>query len=571
MAMASSVYQIIPLRRVPARFSVLDYDLPPTARTPRLGEIVEIPFGKARIFGVVWAKGQSSSLQKFTRKPFQIHSEARYLTSQQCALVAWLAQETLTPLPVVAMGMLPTTTLATSKKTQNRTQYGILAGHLDERSRIIQKFSQQPLKSGTTIVFVPALGYAKTWQEHFGNACMVVHGKLSDKQKLSLLAKAPRIVVTTHIGLTLPWQDIRHVVLDQADDDGYLAFDQAPRVDVRRAAQKLAEVFGAALTLIARWQSPTLQGLFPDLKWRGQAATSWTLIDRTGESGEQRRSPIAAGLLERIETGRTLWFVNRSSAAGQLRCADCDAVVGCPKCHLPLRVVDNGSVQMLVCQKDNLRQMPPDICPSCKGAKLSVQGKGVSTIAKELRSLLGQEVDVVDAKQVPQDGKRQHVVSTTAIANYPEQKFDRAIVVRTESFFTPGQYRGAEELHNALALARQHVSRQGELFCQTFQPETVEFQADPVVAARDAIGRKKLLYPPFGSLLLLQSRPKTSRVSPIPLPQEIFSQIPNAIPLGKRWMVRCSMKDRASILKTLREHLDDTWEAIVDPPRIPLD
>lgn len=568
--MASSVYQIIPLRRVPARFSVLDYDLASTARAPSLGEIVEIPFGKTKISGVVWAKGKSSLLQTFTRKTFQTKAGSRFFTSQQCALVTWLAKETLTSLPVIAMGMLPTTA-KNRQKMYTGGQHGILAGHLDERSRVIQQFARQQASSGTTVVFIPALAYAHTWEEHFGNTCTVVHGKLNDKQKLALLAKAPRIIVTTQIGLTLPWHDLRHIVLDQADDDGYFAFDQAPRVDVRRAVQQLAKVSGAALTLIARWQSPTLEGLFPHLQWRGQTAAAWTIIDRTGENGEQRRSPVASGLLERITIGRTLWLVHRRSAAGQLRCADCDAVVVCPKCGLPMHVVTDGLVQILVCKRDNLRQMQPDACPTCKGVHFNAQGKGIGTIANELRLLIGDDVDVVDAKQKPRNATTQHVVSTTAIANYLEQQFDRVIVVRTESFFAPGQYRGAEELHQALAIARQHVNRQGEFFCQTFQPETAEFQDDQAVSTRDVTSRRNLHYPPFGLLLLLQPRPKTSRVSPAPLTDEVFSRLPNVRPLGKRWMIRCSAKDRASLLETLREHLDDTWEALVDPPRIPQD
>ncbi len=565
------VFQVIPLRRLPPKFELLDYDFSASAPPPEHGEIVRIPFGTQTIEGVLWAQGVSVSGQGAKRKTLERQEKLTYLTPQQLGLVHWLAQETLAALPVVALSMLPGSVPSTAAKLKENTSNGIIAAHLDERQKIIQQFAKQAAGKGKTLVLVPALAYSHTWQKAFGERCIVIHGKLTSRQKAKLLATDAQVIVTTAVGLYLPHRQLRHLILDQADDDGYFAFDQAPRVDTRRVAYELSRLHGAAFTLLARWQSPTLRGLFPNATWRGMQPPPFTFIDRNGEAGAERRKPIAAGLLERVHSGRTLWLVHRRNEAGQLRCQDCGVAMQCPTCSRPLQVVRVGGRQMLFCRHDKLHSLVPDTCPRCKSAQLSTQGKGVEVIADEIQAQLGQTVTILDAGKTLTGTVSNNVVATTAIANYPEYIFDRVVIVRTESFLAPGHYRSSEELHGVLALARQQVRPGGELYCQTFQPDNAEFVAGEELCKREQTTRGAMHFPPFGTLVILQPRARALRPADQPFSSPVAEELRAIAQAPNRWLIRCAQADRRKTLQRIHETLDASWEAIVDPPRIPAD
>jgi len=571
---STDVYQVVPLRRVPAKFSILDYNLGRASDRPNLGEIVAIPFGKSTIQGVVWAKGPSPGTQTFSRKSFTVSKTRQSLTPQQLALARWLTRETLTPPNVVALAMPPGPTQFSGAPQPSRSPIGILAARLEEREKVIESFSKRHTDAGVTFVLIPALPYSEQWLRAFGNTVVLLHGRLTAAQRRKAIQKVAqaRVIVSTGVGLGSPLPRIHHLIIDQADDDGYFAFDQAPRVDLRRTAQALGKLHGAALTLLARWQSPTLQGIFPEAQWRGGEATlPLTVIDRTGEPGPERAVNVATALLPKLTPGRTLWLVNRRSEAGRLECQDCGATVACPQCGQVLRVQrERGSLQ-LHCEKDNLTTAVPEQCANCRGARLTPRGRGVQAVAADLRAHLGGSVATLDAQHPLTSPTATHVVATTAIANELAQRFQRVVLVQTESFLFPGQYRGTEEFFTTLALAQQHLVAEGETFCQTFSADQPILQGNrSAVVAADLLTRSQLHYPPLGTLIVLTPRNgRTNRGAPLPEKlQREASQQWTVTMTPHQWVVRSSNNQRSQLLAFL-QHLDPGWQATVDPPDLP--
>lgn len=569
--MASSVFQVVPLRRLPSQFEVLDYDFPATTPPPEIGEIVDIPFGQKMLEGIVWAFGASAKGHGAKRKKLQRQIVPRYITPEQVALLQWLGQETLTPLSTIALSMVATVSRVHAGRAQDQVHNGILIPHLTQREKILQQFAKRASQKGRTLVFVPALPYAQSWKNIFGPRCAIVHGKLTDRQKTKLLASDADVLVTTAVGIYLPHVHIRHIILDVADDDGYLAFDQAPRLDIRRAVAVLSRAHAAPLTLLARWQSPTLLGVFPSTVWRGRQPANWTIISRAGEAGEARRLPVASGIVERVQSGKTLWLVRRRSEAGHLRCQDCGSAILCPNCSRILQVQRENSRQILYCSTDRTRSLIPDTCLRCNSVRLSTQGKGVEVIADEIAMQLNQKVSVLDAGKKLEGIVQKNIVATSAIANYPQCIFDRAVVVRAESFLGTGNYRATEEFHGVLALTRQHVRPEGKVFLQTFQPDNPDFIAGTSLTSREQRERTTLHYPPFGTLVVLQPRRRVARVSEKPFSTETQTRLQAVVHGTQRWMIRCGQAQRHVTLSTIRENIDPSWEAIVDPPRITAD
>ncbi len=569
---------VVPLIRVTPSLEMLSYSVPEGLEIFP-GACVEVPFRTKAIVGIVWAEERAEAREG--TKPIIGRKGNLCLTPEQMRIAKWLHAETLTPRNVILRSMVLHDGAAPHLRRRGASKVSLVACPTGSaRQEVLTQWSKRiAANADRTLIVVPNQGAAAQWLAllvKLRPLHIVPPRSSAAQQRLRNDLRATNTFITTHVGLLYPLPQIDRVILDLADDEGYFAFDQAPRVDVRRLAVATARTHGSALLVLTRWMSPTVTGLFPDVTPTTIGANpAVTLIDRQGEPLNERGHLPPTYLIEKLQHTRTLWLHTRASEAGRYVCADCGAGTLCPTCGKALRVTTRHPL-ILECLYDHLRIEAPSTCAVCKGTRLSTRAPGVQQVARTIADLVGAGSVATLERGVAQGDLRQalHVVSTTAIGSHPTLIFDAAVLLQPDSYLAQPGYRSAEQFFSTLALAKAAVAKHGSIFVVTHKPEipAYQFLSTPTAWSQQALQeREALRYPPAGTLVLLQPRKRMLRAAAQPLQAANVPSGTVVTHLGASWMFRATSPRRDDLLQWLQQHLDPTWEAIVDPPALPLD
>lgn len=570
--------EVVPLIRVTPSLALLSYRVPAGLRVFR-GAQVRIPFRTKVLDGIVW--GESEVARKSLKEILQV--EIRFsLTETQTALADWLHARTLTPLNVVLRSMLTASypQAQPGNKPSPPKKTVVVCPTETARQEILARWAQQVAsKRACTLVVVPNQGAATQWLAALASLKplhIVPPRTTAAQQRLRADLKATATFVTTHSGLLTPLPKLDRIILDLADDEGYFAYDQAPRVDIRYLVAELARLHGARLLVLTRWWSPAVRTLF------GQSTPivlgtlpPVTLVNRQDEPPGERGKLPPSELLERLRTTRTLWLHNRTSEAGRYVCFDCGSPVLCPKCKKPVRVKTQDPL-VLECVADNVRIEAPSACAVCKGSRLSTRGPGIQQVARTIADTVrGSTVATLERGTLQGDPQAAtHVVATTAIGSYPSLTFAAAVILQADSYFSQPGYRSAEQFFSVLALTRASVSRGGSVYVVTYNPETKAFaffNSTDAWSQQTLAERAALHYPPAGTLVILQPRKRIATPAEQPLAAASLPLGVSKTVLKNSWLLRTAKDREGELLAWVQQHLDVTWEAVVNPPALPAD
>ncbi|MFA6042364.1 MAG: hypothetical protein WCV85_03260 [Patescibacteria group bacterium] len=575
--MQPAFVQIIPLRRVPRQFGVLDYQL--AADQPHLqpGDILQVPFGTQKMEGVVWALLTESKLQKVRTIPAQ--QPQKYFTPAQIEVLTQLHRASLAPLAAIARGMEPQTYPRVKQKKQTSKQVEptiVLTRDLQARTKMLQEIVRRASaeKQGLTCVVVPTYTALAEWEKVAGSAAVILTAKQSHKEQVAALTKIAHTQLLLCLGtqLLLPFPGLHRLVLDQADDAAYGLYEQQPRFDVRCLAQIVVQVYGASLTVLARWHSPRLQTWIPARRTPVTLGTlaPVTIINRQLETLEDRRLPLSPTLLTNLHSQKVLWLVDTPDDARALWCAACGTPVRCPTCSNTLQVRSEG--RELFCSKDRTRMAAPALCAACGSAHLTMQKKGTAAVRQQLRSVIPAEefTEIVSKKPELPSATARHVLSTTIIQRFPELQFDAVVIPFLDYTITRGDdFAASERAMDILALARMHVAPGGKIFVQTFQPDASFFthvQNPEAWAAHLTEERRELGYPPAGILVTLEQQSPTKATASLPdFPSFVRASSLSAHLTSLR-VPRANYAELVPLLQTLS---GQGWNIQVNPPRLP--
>ncbi|RJO59285.1 hypothetical protein C4546_02800 [Candidatus Parcubacteria bacterium] len=577
--MLESIFKVIPLRRVPRKLEILNYLLAPKSKEPQRGEIVKIVFGKKKISGVVWAKTRNSSgISEAKLKSFETEKNPQRFSNYQIALSEWLAENTLAPLNVIFLALthLDFKDFQPSLKSISKPEL-ILANRLSTRENLIKIWSNKiSSDESKTLVIVPTYAYAETWLKHPSSSTVFLHAKLTQAQEKELLKKLPcaKLVVATFKGLFYPLPKFGRVIVDQADDEGFFAFDQMPRLDIRQIARFIADLNNARLIFLARWPSPTILAFNPRKPLRRlDNPLAISLIDREKENFGERKELISSRLLTKSLTGKNLWLISQKFEVAQYRCRDCQAIVSCPKCRLPLKLFVLNKKTVLICERDNLKIAPPEKCENCQGSNFSTFGFGPDRIVSILKksfpnakiALLQKTQDYKHLKTV------KHLIATTAIANYPQARFDNVIILNPEIVLNSGEYRAKEKFVGLIFLAGQFLQASGSLFIQVSKSDIlgVKIEKDFYEISKNFLNERKTYhYPPFGCIVMLKPTGSFRKLTPPFEPEalQILKLDFKVDQIENRIIIKSNAENKKNLLHFLRSNLKDPWSAWVNPP-----
>jgi len=405
---------------------------------------------------------------------------------------------------------------------------------------------QEALTRGRTVlVIAPDIAHAAAMagaaRTRWGNRVEMFHSGLAPVERQAVWRRIQvgeaSVVVGTRSAVFAPLPSLGLICVDQEDHPS-LKEEQEPRYHARDVARLRATqhhalfLLGSAHPSLEAWQAMT-DGTKPD-------SLLSLALDRTTPDKppiisviDLRHMPygtvLSPSMLDGIKAALearagVILFLNRKGFASALLCRDCGHALPCPHCSVSLTYYRQSAT--LACRYCGTSAPPPDICPTCQGARLEPVGSGTERVEDMLRRLVPQasiarldrdqaktqrQADLVRAEAGA--GKWDILIGTQMLLQgLPLPPVGFVGIVNADAGLHAADFRAAERTYHALldaaALAKS-ADEGGRVLIQTSLPShhaiTAVAQQNPSLFYEpELLSRQALGYPPFTHLISLQ-------------------------------------------------------------------
>lgn len=511
---------VVPLTKIPMAVpQVLTYFNPDKITT---GSLVNVPLGNRNISALVLASNLLSS-QKINLKSanFSLKKISKIITNYpvlsdaQIRLAKWLSSYYYEPLGLVLKTMLPD--IKYFKTDISITSF--------KQPQYIYLFSDQTYaidfiknKRKDNIAF---LSSKKTRKQYFIEWEKAFNGNSN-------------IILGTRNALFANCPNLKEILIYEEENSNYKSTDQAPRIDVRQAAIKLAEIAKVKLTFISSVPSIKSYNAFTkkqiNLKILSHKFNAKTLIiDFKKERSDGYYSPLSRQLGKMVRQAldkklQILLFVNRKGAGRAITCSDCGHISLCINCDLSLTYHQTKDNPTMLCHHCGFQAQPPSLCPNCNSFNMHIIGTGTQKIENEIKkwspsakilrldkmatpSLKEQEKLLADFTSKKAD----ILIATQMILNHPIPKVSLVAVLYADQLvYFPDLYtsENAYRTINKLSqLAKDNMVVQA--YAKDNYAITSALKNDYQTLYDNEIATKKLLnWPPFCQLIKLTFKHK---------------------------------------------------------------
>ena len=355
-------------------------------------------------------------------------------------------------------------------------------------------------------------------------------GELSDVQRMEVwheLQEQPTVLVGTYPALMLPLVNLGRVVLLEHGNESYKLL-AGSRIFVPIAASFLANITKASLIFSDVLDTPeVMQSLAPEARFSLGDVKPRVHLVNLKESRNWPLSPDLIRVLKQVAERKrqAVILAPRRGFSAALRCADCQHLIICPNCDLPLRY--HREVYNLRCHQCAHCEKVPPRCPKCQGLNLGPsKTAGTQWIVDTIKKLLPQiqvlrfDSDKKDELLELYEGEAGILVATTAILRRPPLP-NISLIAHTllDTHFELGDFRAAETGYRLLLNLNELVpGKRPLLLLQGFQVENSMLQAflsqDKEGFLNDTLARRQLFnYPPFGIMAKIQLSSKRENIA----------------------------------------------------------
>lgn len=411
------------------------------------------------------------------------------------------------------------------------------------KTEVYLRAAAEALKQGRQVLYlVPEIALATqalaALRDRFGSKVAIMHSDLPSRERLETWGRVRDggmpIVLGARSALFAPLSNLGLIVVDEEHETSYKQ-ESAPRYHARKVAEKLSELHSCPLVLGSATPSvesyhAAQQGRYHRLDMPNRAAEATlpqvAVVD-LGEGYRSRQPALLSPELivtadEAIRRGeQVILFLNRRAYSPFLMCRECGIQFSCPKCAVSLSFSRREG--RLRCHHCGYAAVPPDLCPSCGGSKLSPVGVGTEkveeavsdafpgiAIARLDRDIAAKKGALEDVLAKFRSGETQILVGTQMVAkglDFPNVTVV-GVVAADVSLNIP-DFRSAERTFQLLSQVAGRAGRgrlPGKVVIQTFNP-----QHEAILAAAEhdyermfnslVEERSSALYPPFVTLI----------------------------------------------------------------------
>ncbi len=567
------IAEIIPLTRLPAHLTCLDYLIPEGCELVR-GDLVRIPLRGSSAYGIVSGVKSHSDIptpelhrlktligkeaSSFLKDAHQdrLQAIARVLGESPAMLYTSALQHSV-PTPRVQRKSSIHRTTRTPRPSslkgetlkearlrydeifeKNLRHYATSVDPEAAYALVMMLAKRAQHEQSQLLVLLPSDHRATLASELFQNIPHgVLTGKTPPRTREELFSawhsgELP-LLLTTRQGALWEGKCLFGVVVLDSGNDGYTATLRRPLYDPREAGYLLArdhEAFYISLDTLPRVED--VARIPHDLQQDARIFPDIPKTEVISLRNLEEKTPylfLTATLLQAIEEAsqqgkRVLLFLNRKGAAKRLFCKGCSHTPRCGTCgEVPSVRKDD-----LVCPRCHTEMWIPTSCPECGSAKLVLQGVGSTKVLHELERAFPQLSRSEVQKDEPLPEKLGDIILVTEFffSTYLEPFVAYNLGVVADLFGDLGLHhddiRVTEKTARHLARLSYLAHRENaRCIIQTFLPERLPPLQNPrFFFAEELALRERYRLPPFGTMYT--TRHGIYR-NPTPLPTEPFS------------------------------------------------
>ena len=560
------ITQVIPLVRLPiSRTQVFSYL---SNETVERGSLVEIPFYNRLIGGiVVESRNYFEHTANFRLKKIKKVVEKSILSEKQIQFAEELAKYYLSPLGIVLRSMIPKSVgLKKQKSVYRSSKLEIvtgsklaeelaarkdakiaLIGRKDKRDETILSTINSILQKKKSCLCLcseifSAESFFEKLKKYFPSSVIeLLHSNISKGEAYNLWKKVKsgevKIVVSTKIGVFLPFCNLSAVVVEEPGDISHKQWDMSPRYNAVQAAEILAGVHGAKMFFSSSIPSVEIWKAARDKKLKlvdfGMNKDKSVKIVNIFKERKDFNFPIGKELHQLLSRAlhkreKALLVVNRRGFSSYSICRACKKILRCPNCDRALVYFEEK--EKYRCLHCSYRTDLLSVCPACGSFQFSHQGIGIQLVEKKLRGLfpmtriLRIDVDIPTSKK-----KNEKIFQELASENFDiligtqivlkvevPQKFSLLVFPDFDNLKGISDFNSRELIFGMLGQAFDSASDKGTLLIQTnysddFLLDVFQNQNYETFFKKELAERKKTENPQFSRLVKIFYRNKNKK------------------------------------------------------------
>ena len=402
----------------------------------KVGEFVEVPFGKTKIVGVVWDTFEETNNKNYKLKNVIKKFDIPGLKKETVKFLDWFSQYNLIPKGMALKLMLLSSqvveklpdkdylTYTCIKKKSNFNLSDNQKKNLEEISKDIKNFRVHVLQgvtgSGKTIVYfeavkkiikngnqvlilLPEIGltsqFEKKFTEFFGFIPAVWHSGITKKKKeiiWSGIANGEiKVVIGARSSLFLPFKKLGLIVVDEEHDQSYKQ-DEGVTYNARDMAISRASFENIPINLITAVPSIETyenikKGKFTisklEKRYKNASLPNYEIIN-LNETKLEKQSWLSQKIIEKVnfhldKNDQVLFFLNRRGFSPHVLCNKCFNSYSCPNCSINL--VYHKKKNNLLCHYCGFKSSLKRSCVKDGECDFIFSGPGVERISEEVK------------------------------------------------------------------------------------------------------------------------------------------------------------------------------------------
>jgi len=443
------------------------------------------------------------------------------------------------------------------------------------KTEIYMKYFEQMLASEKRCIFLmPEISLtpqmSQRLEEHFGEAVVMWHSKLTPLQKKKALAKiydgSAKIVAGPRSTLFLPLKDLGLIVVDEEHDDSYKSSSR-PRYNARDIAIYMGKLYDVPVVLGSATPSLNTFVKFPYFRLKGGHFSSNK--EFIYEKSVETLSPLILNNLNATiqNKDQAIVFLPTRANFKYLICQDCGHTSECVFCSIGMSIHQKSHA--LKCHYCNYTQAIPQICSECGSPSLVSSRLGtaeaVKVISEELPDAKVEQFDrdaITTASKLKKALKRFNTRETDILIGtqmlskgHDYHGVTLAVVLGMDNMLNMSDFRAREKALSSLIQisGRSGRAKDAKVLVQSFNEEFFsayignyeEFLEEEKIYRQD-------LYPPYKKLcrILFSHKNGAKAQEEMRQMQEYLSRIQNIeiVGFGKCAVERIANKYRFEIL-----------------------
>ncbi len=404
----------------------------------KIGDFVEVPFGKSKIIGVVWTEFEKEKNKNFKIKKIIKKLEIPQLKKNTLDFLNWFAEYNIVPKGMALKLILLSGKPISKFKSEFYKDFNL---NIKDNSFVLSEEQKKTLKeikiankgfnvhvlqgttgSGKTLVYfealkqilnkgfqglimLPEIGltnqFEKKFIEFFGIYPAIWHSSISKKKKeiiwSGLINGEIKVVIGARSALFLPFKKLGLIIVDEEHDQSYKQ-DEGIIYNARDMAISRASFENIPINLITAVPSiETYENIkkkkfsVSKLNQRYQNASlpNYEIINLNKVKLE-KQSWISKDIIKKVKNhldkkNQVLFFLNRRGFSPYVFCKNCLNSFSCPNCSINL--VYHRNKNNLLCHYCGFKTSLQRTCQKDKKCDFIFSGPGVERIFDEVKKI----------------------------------------------------------------------------------------------------------------------------------------------------------------------------------------